>query len=166
MSYLRELVRKTVRETLNVLFDEGAGKMVDAERYKRTAGHEACRSRHCKLKLVTASGEVMLDVPKLCGATLYIAVIECFRRRETGVEDVVIEMRPAGISTQRMEDFSETLRGVGVSVGTVTGLEKKAFESVGGMAPKTALWRMPKPHRQRYPPRSEAGAASTRTSPR
>lgn len=132
MSYLRELVRKTVRETLNVLFDEGAGKMVDAERYKRTAGHEACRSRHCKLKLVTASGEVMLDVPKLCGATLYTAVIECFRRRETGVEDVVIEMRPAGISTQRMEDFSETLRGVGVSVGTVTGLEKKAFESVGG----------------------------------
>lgn len=41
-----------------------------AERYERTAAREACRSGHYKRKLVTTGGEVVLDVPKLRGATL------------------------------------------------------------------------------------------------
>ena len=63
-SDLRELVRKTVQETLNALLDE------EAERYERTAAREAYRSGHYKRKLVTTGGEVVLDVPKLRGATL------------------------------------------------------------------------------------------------
>ena len=69
-SGLRELVRKTVQETLNALLDEEADEMVGAERYKRTAAREAHRSGHYERKLVTTSGEVVLDVPKLRGATL------------------------------------------------------------------------------------------------
>ena len=65
-SDLRELVRKTVQETLNALLDEEADEMVGAERYERTAGREAYRSGHYRRKLVTTSGEVVLDVPKLC----------------------------------------------------------------------------------------------------
>ncbi len=67
-SDLRELVRKTVQETLNALLDEEADEMVGAERYERTAAREAYRSGHYKRKLVTISGEVVLDVPKLRGA--------------------------------------------------------------------------------------------------
>ena len=67
---LRELVRKTVQETLNALLDEEADEMVGAERYGRTAAREAYRSGHYKRKLVTTSGEVALDAPKLRGATL------------------------------------------------------------------------------------------------
>lgn len=37
-SDLRELVRKTVQETLNALLDEEADEMVGAGRYERTAG--------------------------------------------------------------------------------------------------------------------------------
>lgn len=69
-SDLRDLVRKTVQETLNALLDEEADEMVGAGRYERTAAREAYRSGHCKRKLVTTSGEVALDVPKLRGATL------------------------------------------------------------------------------------------------
>ena len=69
-SDLRELVRKTVQETLNALLDEEADEMVGAERYERTTAREAYRSGHYKRKLVTTSGEVVLDVPKLRGATL------------------------------------------------------------------------------------------------
>lgn len=69
-SDLRELVRKTVQETLNALLDEKADEMVGAERYERTAAREAYRSGHYERKLVTTSGEVVLDVPKLRGATL------------------------------------------------------------------------------------------------
>ena len=69
-SDLRELVRKTVQETLNALLDEESDEMVGAERYERTAAREAYRSGHYKRKLVATSGEVVLDVPKLRGATL------------------------------------------------------------------------------------------------
>ena len=129
-SDLRELVRKTVQETLNALLDEEADEMVGAERYERTAGREAYRSGHYRRKLVTTSGEVVLDVPKLRGATFQTAVIERYRRRETSVEEAIIEMYLAGVSTRRIEDVSEILWGAGVSAGTVSNLNEKAFESV------------------------------------
>ena len=129
-SDLRELVRKTVQETLNALLDEEADEMVGAERYERTAGREAYRSGHYRRKLVTTSGEVVLDVPKLRGATFQTAVIERYRRRETSVEETIIEMYLAGVSTRRIEDVSEILWGAGVSAGTVSNLNEKAFESV------------------------------------
>ena len=129
-SDLRELVRKTVRETLNALLDEEADEMVGAERYERTAAREAYRSGHYKRKLVTTSGEVALDVPKLRGATFQTAVIERYRRRETSVKEAIIEMYLASVSTRRIEDVSEILWGAGVSAGTVSNLNEKAFESV------------------------------------
>ena len=70
---LRELVRKTVQDTINALLEEEADEMVGAERYERTAGREAYRSGHYKRKLVTTSGEVVLDVPKRRGATFQAA---------------------------------------------------------------------------------------------
>ena len=114
-SDLRELVRKTVQETLNALLDEEADEMVGAGRYERAAAREAYRSGHCKRKLATTSGEVALDVPKLRGATFQPAVIERYRRRETSVEEAIIEMYLAGVSTRRIEGVSEILRGAGVS---------------------------------------------------
>ena len=127
---LRELVRKTVQETLNALLDEEADEMVGAERYERTAGREAYRSGHYRRKLVTTSGEVVLDVPKLRGATFQTAVIERYRRRETSVEEAIIEMYLAGVSTRRIEDVGEILWGAGVSAGTVSNLNDRAFKAV------------------------------------
>ncbi len=125
-----ELVRKTVQDTLNALLDQEADEMVGAERYERTAGREAYRSGHYKRKLVTTSGQIELDVPKLRGATFQTAVIERYRRRETSVEEAIIEMYLAGVSTRRIEDVSEILWGAGVSAGTVSNLNEKAYKSV------------------------------------
>ena len=129
-SDLRELVRKTVQETLNALLDEEADEMVGAGRYERTAAREAYRSGRYKRKLATTSGEVALDVPKLRGATFQTAVIERYRRRETSVEGAIIEMCLAGVSARRIEGVSGILWGAGVSAGTVSNLNEKAFESV------------------------------------
>ena len=107
-SDLRELVRKTVQETPNALLDEEADEMVGAERYERTAAREAYRSGHYKRKLVTTSGKVVLDVPKLRGATFQTAVIERYRRREASVEEAIIEMCLAGVPTRRIEDVSRS----------------------------------------------------------
>lgn len=127
---IKELVKNTVRDVINQLLEEEADELVNAERYERTADREAYRSGHYKRKLVTSAGEVELDVPKLRGATFQTAVIERYRRRETSVEEAIIEMYLAGVSTRRIEDVSQILWGAGVSAGTVSNLNDKAFASV------------------------------------
>ena len=127
---MRNLVRRTVEETLNALLDEEASELVGAERYERTAGREAYCSGHYARKLVTGAGEVELSVPKLRGATFRTAVIERYRRRETSVEEAIVEMCLAGVSTRRIEDVSELLWGAPVSSGTVSNLNERPFASI------------------------------------
>lgn len=127
---LRELVRKTVEDTLNGLLEEEAGDLVVAERYERTADREAYRAGHYERRLTTTSGEVTIRMPKLKGMRFITAIIERYRRRETSVEEAMIEMYLAGVSTRRIEDVSEILWGSSVSAATVSNLNEKAFASV------------------------------------
>uniref|UniRef100_UPI003209B7D0 IS256 family transposase n=1 Tax=Enorma massiliensis TaxID=1472761 RepID=UPI003209B7D0 len=53
-----------------------------------------------------------------------------YRRRETSVEEAMIEMYLAGVSTRRIEDVGEILWGSSVSAATVSNLNEKAFEAV------------------------------------
>lgn len=130
-SDLRELVRKTVEDTLNGLLEAEADDLVGAERHGRTAEREAYRAGHYDRGLTTSSGEVTIRMPKLKGARLATAAIERHRRRETSVEEAMIEMHLAGVSTRRIEDVSEILRGSSVSAATVPDLNEKAFASAG-----------------------------------
>ena len=127
---LRELVRRTVEEMLNGLLDEEADDLVGAERYERTAEREAYRAGHYERRLTTTSGEVTIRMPKLKGMRFTTAIIERYRRRETSVEEAMIEMYLAGVSTRRIEDVSEILWGSSVSAATVSNLNEKAFEAV------------------------------------
>ena len=129
-SDLRELVRKTVEDTLNGLLEAEADELVGAERYERTAEREAYRAGHYDRGLTTSSGEVTIHMPKLKGARFTTAIIERYRRRETSVEEAMIEMYLAGVSTRRIEDVSEILWGSSVSAATVSNLNEKAFASV------------------------------------
>ena len=129
-SDLRELVRKTVEDTLNGLLEAEADKLVGAERHGRTAEREAYRAGHCDRGLTTGSGEVTIHMPKLKGARLATAAIERHRRREASVEEAMIEMHLAGVSTRRIEDVSEIPWGSSVSAATVPDLDGKAFASV------------------------------------
>ena len=129
-SDLRELVRKTVEDTLNGLLEAEADDLVGAERYERTAEREAYRAGHYDRGLTTSSGEVTIRMPKLKGARFTTAIIERYRRRESSVEEAMIEMYLAGVSTRRIEDVSEILWGSSVSAATVSNLNEKAFASV------------------------------------
>ena len=95
-SDLRELVRRTVEDTLNGLLEEEADDLVGAERYERTAEREAYRAGHYDRSLATSSGEVTIHMPKLKGMRSTTAIIERYRRRETSVEEAMIEMYLAG----------------------------------------------------------------------
>ena len=66
-------------------------------------------------------------MPRLKGVSFETAVIERYRRRESSVEEALIEMYPAGVSVRRVEDITEALRGSKVSPATISELNKKAY---------------------------------------
>lgn len=124
---LKELVRKSVEETLNELLDKEAEELTGAARYERNEARQGYRSGHYSRKLSTTSGEVVLNMPKLKGVTFETAIIERYRRRESSVEEALIEMYLAGVSVRRVEDISEALWGSRVSASTISDLNKKAY---------------------------------------
>ena len=71
-----------------------------------------------------------LHVPKLKGVQFETAIIERYRRRETSIEEALIEMYLAGISVRRVEDITEALWGTRVSSGTISNLNQKAYENI------------------------------------
>lgn len=69
-------------------------------------------------------------MPKLKGLTFETSIIERYKRRETSVEEALIEMYLAGVSVRRVEDISEALWGTKVSPGTISNLNKKAYAHI------------------------------------
>ena len=128
--HLDRIVRGTVEETLNSLLDAEADRLVGAERYARTDERRDYRSGHYERKLHTKAGEVTLKVPKLRKQTLDTAIIERYRRRESSVEEALIEMYLAGVSVRRVEDITEALWGTRVSPSTVSDLNKKIYARI------------------------------------
>ena len=110
-SELKELVRNSVEETLNELLNKEAEELTNAAKYERTESRQGYRSGHYSRKLTTTSGEVTLNNPKLKGVPFATAIIDRYRRRESSVEEALIEMYLAGVSVRRVEDISEALLG-------------------------------------------------------
>ena len=128
--HLGELVRGTVEDTLNKLLDAEADQLCNAARYERTQARKDTRAGHYQRKLHTKAGEVKLNVPKLRQQKFETAIIERYRRRESSVEEALIEMYLAGVSVRRVEDITQALWGTRVSPGTVSNLNKKIYERI------------------------------------
>ena len=124
---IRDLVRKSVEETLNEMLDAEAEELVGASKYERSEEREGYRSGHYSRNFTTTSGDVKLRIPKLKGVQFDTAIIERYKRRECSIEEALIEMYLAGVSVRRVEDISEALWGSRVSASTISELNKKAY---------------------------------------
>ena len=136
---LKELVRGSVEETLNELLEKEAESLTQAARYKRNEARQGYRSGHYDRNLTTTSGDVTLHVPRLKGVSFETAIIERYRRRESSVEEALIEMYLAGVSVRRVEDITEALWGSKVSPATISELNKKVYVHIEDW--RTALCR-------------------------
>jgi transposase-like protein len=113
--HLDGLVRDTVEATLNALLDAEADELCGAKRYQRCPDRVDTRAGHYTRQLHTKAGEVTLKVPKLRTLPFETAVIERYRRRETSIEEALVEMYLAGVSVRRVEDITEALWGEAVA---------------------------------------------------
>ena len=129
-NHLDRVVRGSVEETLNALLEAEADRLCNAQRYERSEARRDTRAGHYERKLQTKAGEVRLKVPKLRTQTFETAIIERYRRRESSVEEALIEMYLAGVSVRRVEDITEALWGTRVSPSTVSDLNKKIYATI------------------------------------
>ena len=125
--HLSKLVRDSVEKTLNELLDAEADTVCRAGRYEHSAERMDTRAGSYERTLHTQAGEVKLKVPKLRHLPLESQIIERYRRRESSVEEAMVEMYLAGVSLRRVEDITEMLWGARVSPSTISELNQKVY---------------------------------------
>ena len=99
---------------------------------KRSGTWQDIRPGNYGPRLQTVTNQVNLNIPKLRRQAFKTAIIECYRRRESSIEEALIEMYLTGISVRRVEDITEALWGTQVSPSTVSSLIKKIFAKIEG----------------------------------
>ena len=128
--HLGKIVKGTIEETLNALLDEEADRLCGAKLYERSENRVDYHCGKLDRKLQTSAGTVNLKVPKLRILPFDSAIIERYRRRESSVEESIIEMYLAGVSIRRVEDITEALWGEKFSAGTVSNLNQKTYSKI------------------------------------
>ena len=127
---LDRMVRKSVEETLNAMLDAEADEVTGAARYERSGERKAYRAGHYERDLTVKAGKMSLKVPKLKGAVFESAVIERYRRREESVEEALIDMYLAGVSTRQVDDVSQLLWGDRMPSQTLSDKLKKVYADI------------------------------------
>jgi putative transposase len=128
--HVDELVRASVEQTLNALLDAEADALCGAKRYQRSPDRVDTRAGSYDRALQTKAGEVTLTVPRLRKLPFETQIIERYKRRESSVEEALIEMYLAGVSVRRVEDITEALWGTKVSASTVSELNQKVYGQI------------------------------------
>ena len=127
---LDRMVRKSVEETLNAMLDAEADEITGAARYERSGERKAYRAGHYERDLTVKAGKMSLKVPKLKGAVFESAVIERYRRREESVEEALIDMYLAGVSTRQVDDVSQLLWGDRMPSQTLSDKLKEVYADI------------------------------------
>ena len=127
---LDRMVRKSVEETLNAMLAAEADEITGAARYERSGERKAYRAGHYERDLTVKAGKMSLKVPKLKGAVFESAVIERYRRREESVEEALIDMYLAGVSTRQVDDVSQLLWGDRMPSQTLSDKLKKVYADI------------------------------------
>ncbi len=129
-SHVAGVVRDSVEQTLNGLLEAEADELCCAQRYERSLERLDTRAGHYERQLQTQAGEVTLQVPRLRKLPFETQIIERYRRRESSVEEALVEMYLAGVSVRRVEDITEALWGTRISPSTVSELNQKIYAQI------------------------------------
>ena len=132
--HLGRIVRGTVEETLNAMLEAEADRLCNAERYERTQARRDQRSGSYERKLQTKAGQVTLKVPKLRVQTFETAIIERYRRRESSVEEALVEMYLAGVSVRRVEEHHRSAVGYPSELGDGVAAQSEDLPPRRGLA--------------------------------
>ena len=126
-SHLDGKVRQAVEQVLNDLLDAEADELCGAKRYERSPDRLDTRAGHYTRLLEHKAGPLSVKMPKLRKVPFESAIIDRYRRKESSVEEALVEMYLAGVSVRRVEDITEALWGTRVSSSTVSDLNQRIY---------------------------------------
>jgi len=126
-SHLDGKVRQAVEQVLNDLLDAEADELCGAKRYERSPDRLDTRAGHYTRSFEHKSGALSLKMPKLRKVPFETAIIDRYRRKQSSVEEALVEMYLAGVSVRRVEDITEALWGTRVSSSTVSELNQRIY---------------------------------------
>lgn len=139
-SKLDAMAREKVERTINAMPDAEADEIANAAGYERRTGRKAFRAGHYGRTLAAKAGKLSLKAPELKGALFGSTVTERCRRRESSVEEALMEMYLAGVGTRRVDDTGRLLwggrvenAGVLVAIGVGTEGRREAIAVDEGM---------------------------------
>lgn len=107
-----------------------ADEIANTARYERSGGRKAYRAGHYERSLTAKAGRLELKVPKLKGALFASAVIERYRRRESGVGEALIDMYLAGVSTRQVDDIGQLPWGDRMPSQTLSDKLKRVYAEI------------------------------------
>jgi transposase-like protein len=70
-------------------------------------------------------------VPKIKGALFESAVVERYRRRESSVQEALMGMYPAGVSTRQIDDTGQLLWGDRMPSQTLSDKLRRIYGEIG-----------------------------------
>jgi putative transposase len=125
---LAELLHGTVEETFVGMLEAEADARVEPSATGATPSERTTGAGSYDRKLHTRAGDVTLKMQKLRRQPFEMAFIGRYRRRETSIDEALIEMHLAGLSVRRVEDMTEPLWGTRVNFRTVSKLDQRAHK--------------------------------------
>ena len=110
-SKLDAMVREKVERIVNAMPDASGGRERQRRERREKRRKKGVPGRPLRAEPDRQGRQLGLRVPRLKGAVFESAVIERYRRREESVEEALIDMYLAGVSTRRVDDISQLLWG-------------------------------------------------------
>ena len=99
---LDRLVSEKVEQLLNAMLDAGGRRDRRGREIRPDRREESLPCGPLRASSDREAGTMTLKVPKLKGALFESAVIDRYRRREESVEEALVDMYLAGVSTRQV----------------------------------------------------------------
>ena len=110
-SKLDAMVREKVERIVNAMPDASGGRDRQRRERREKRRKKGVRGRQLRAEPDRQGRQTRAQGPRLKCAVFESAVIERYRRREESVEEALIDMYLAGVSTRRVDDISQLLWG-------------------------------------------------------
>ncbi|WP_253665066.1 transposase, partial [Thermus scotoductus] len=118
---LREAVRQTVTEVLQILLD------ADREAFLRQ--HGGRKNGYYPRKLETAFGQVKLAIPRDREGKYYPSLLQPYARRQVDVGEVAIALYAAGVSQRKAAEVMSLLLGHRYTHETISAITDQVLEA-------------------------------------
>jgi len=139
-----ELMRRLLTTILQELVDAEATAFIGAEPHQRTEARTTQRNGTRDKLVTTATGDVMVRIPKVRTGSFFPALLAPRRRIDVALHAVVMQAYVEGVSTRRVDDLVVAMGGTGISKSEVSRI-------CAGLDADVAAWRARPLHEQPFP---------------